>query len=89
MTEFQETLDAMPLPVGEPFIGETLVADGWVYRDIPGRLSFQMWDHLLEVIGKNNYRILIMSKGPDWIRGQLMISPTGMENMKKYSDANK
>lgn len=69
------------LPTEEPIRGETLKADGWVYRDIPGRLSNEIWDHLLDVIGAENFRILGMSVGNDWKRGQLMISPNGMKNL--------
>lgn len=84
-----------PLPPGEPFTGETLRADGWEYRDIPGRLTPEMWDLLLSRIGEGNYRILAMSmgtnaKGEDWVRGQLFISPAGFEQMRrKPTDASK
>lgn len=71
----------LPLPPGEPIKGKTLRADGWVYRDIPGRLSHEMWDHLLDIIGAENFQILGMSVGNDWKRGQLMISPDGMKNL--------
>ena len=84
-SKLQQMLDAMPLPAGEPFPGETLMADGWIYRDIPGLLTFEMWDLLLSYIGEGHYRILAMSivhRDGDWKRGQLLISPTGMENMK-------
>ncbi len=71
----------LPLPPGEPIKGKTLRADGWVYRDIPGRLSHEMWDHLIGIIGVGNFEILAMSIGDDWKRGQLMISPDGMKNL--------
>ena len=73
----------MMMPVGEPIEGETLLADGWVYKDIPGRLSYEMWDHLLDIIGDGNFRVLAMSVGEDWKRGQLMISPNGMKNLEE------
>ena len=71
----------LPLPPGEPIKGETLLADGWVYRDLHKRLSYEMWDRFLADIGTENYRILAMTIGPDWKRGQLMISPDGMKNL--------
>jgi hypothetical protein len=85
-SKLRELLDAMPLPPGEPFPGETLIADGWVYRDIPGIMLPEYWDMLLSAIGEGHYRILAMSRinrdGKEWCRGQLLISPTGMENLR-------
>lgn len=75
------------LPPGEPVKGKTYRADGWVYRDLPRRLSFEMWDHFLSVIGEGNYVILAMSTGPDWKRGQFLISPAGMENMRQHGNS--
>lgn len=72
------------LPSGEPFEGETIMADGWVYRDLPNRLSHEMWDFLIETMGEGNYRILAKSVGPDWKRGQFLISPEGMKNLIAY-----
>lgn len=82
-------LDDPNLPGGEPIEGETFLADGWVYRDMPFRLSHEMWDVFLETLGKGNYRILIMSSTPGWKRGQFLISPKGMENLAAYHTANK
>ena len=85
MTELPEVICS--LPPGEPVEGETLLEDGWVYRDIPGRLSYEAWDLLLSIIGKGNYRVLAMTIGPDWKRGQLMISPEGMKSMITHKPA--
>lgn len=76
----------LPLPLGEPIKGKTLRADGWVYRDIPGRLSLEMWDHLMDVIGAGNCEVLALSIGDDWVRGQLMISPDGMKNLAAFRE---
>lgn len=84
-----EDLAAIGLPPGEPFPGETLVADGWVYRDMAVVMSPEMWNRLLSIIGDGECRILAMSEGVradgPWVRGQLLISPTGMENMTAYA----
>lgn len=80
-----EILAAIPLPPGEPVKGKTYLADGWVYRDLPARLSNEMWDLLISIMGEGNYVILAESRGPDWRRGQFLISPTGMKNMKEHS----
>ncbi len=72
------------LPPGEPIAGKTYLADGWLYRDLPTRLSYEMWDCLLSTIGEGEYVILAMSRGNDWKRGQLLISPDGMENLQRH-----
>lgn len=69
----------------EPIKGKTYMADGWVYKDIPGKLSYEVWDKLLDIFGEDNYAILIMSCGKDWKRGQFLVSPEGMENIRKYT----
>lgn len=60
--------------------------EDWVYRDLPGRLSFEMWNRLLGIMGHGNYMVLAMSQGPDWRRGQFLVSPDGMANLKAYSE---
>lgn len=87
MIELPKVKVICSLPPGEPVEGETLRADGWVYRDLPARLSFEMWDLLLEIMGEGNYRILAMTIGPDFKRGQFMISPDGIANMVAYRAA--
>ena len=77
------------LPPGEPFKGETLMADGWVYHDLPSRFSNEYWDMFIELLGAGNYRILAMSAGPGWKRGQFLISPEGMKNLAAYSAKQK
>lgn len=77
----------MILPDTEPFIGETLIADGWQYRDTPPMLA-HLWDELLSAIGEGNYRLMTLMertyKGEERLfkRGQMLISPTGIENLK-------
>lgn len=87
MSELQDWLDSWPLPEGEPFKGETLRADGWVYRDI-GWMTLPWWNKLWdEIVGPENVRVLVMSsrmiKGDDCRRGQIFISPEGL---KKATD---
>ena len=76
-------LAAIPLPPGEPVKGKTYIADGWVYRDFPRRVTYEVWDQFLAAMGKDNYVILIMSKDNDWKRGQFLISPEGMKNLQQ------
>lgn len=79
------------LPPGEPVKGKTYRADGWVYRDVPIRLSYKMWYRLLEILGEGNYFLLAKSesKNDDWIRGQFLISPQGIESLIEYSTNRK
>jgi hypothetical protein len=76
------------LPPGEPIMGTTYRADGWAYVDPPGRLSPKAWDQFLAIIGEGNYQILAMSSGTHpsdglpFIRGQLLVSPAGWQNME-------
>lgn len=45
--DLQAALDALPMPTSEPFIVETLPADGWVYKDVPTWFSEEYWDKFL------------------------------------------
>ena len=44
----------MNMPTTEPFEGETLLADGWEYRDVPTRMRPDLWDEFLDIIGAGN-----------------------------------
>lgn len=74
------------LPPGEPIAGKTYRADGWAYIDPPGLLSPKRWDQLLLIIGAGQYVILTKSEGIrggiPFVRGQLLVSPAGIENMR-------
>ena len=88
MSKIQALLDAMPLPEGEPFPGKTYIADGWKYRDIP-KLSPQMWDYFTQILGEENFVCLTISEyfHDDELvakRGQILISPVGMENLARH-----
>lgn len=68
-----------------------LKAQGWVYRDAPGKFSAGAWDQTMEIIGEKNCRILALSTGNDdrgvWKRGQILISPQGIENLNAWVKA--
>lgn len=73
----------------EPFPGETLIADGWVYRDLP-RLTQDAFDKFLGILGAENARFMTFARYPDQsVRGQLLMSPAGMDRLKAYSAAVK
>lgn len=43
-------VEVLALPDGEPFPGETLRADGWVYRDLP-RMTPEWFDKFVNAAG--------------------------------------
>lgn len=63
------------------------VAD-WEYVDPPGKFSHEMWKLFLSIYGDGQYLVIISSEGPDWIRGQLLVSPQGIQNMKDWVAKN-
>lgn len=76
------------IPPGEPIPGKTYRADGWAYIDPPGRFSPEAWENFLSLIGEGEYVVLAGSSGTHpsdgkpFVRGQLLVSPSGLENMK-------
>ena len=87
MTDDEKILGAIPLPDGEPFIGETLRADGWEYRDLH-KTTPENLAKLLSIVGKGNYRWLTYAEYnlPDGklVRGQMFVSPQGIANCKAW-----
>lgn len=90
--------DLLPLPEGEPFTGETLRADGWVYRDFP-RMTKDALEKILAIIGEENIRWLTFvnykGKHPETgeviesVRGQCFLSPKAMEALNAYAARSK
>lgn len=77
-------IDATQPPIPEPYKSQ-----GYVYRDIPGKLSPEMWDKLLAIFGEGNYVLLASSESKDpanpWKRGQFFLSPQALENLKAHT----
>ena len=70
---------------------EELETQGWVYRDLP-KMMPEYFDQLVGIIGEENIKWLTFAiyegwgeNGEDLKRGQLMISPAGIENVKQYN----
>lgn len=76
----------MALPDEEPFPGEMLRANGWVYRDMNGWCSAEQWPEFLAAMGEEEYRIIALSQRQKSgeIHAQFFISPKGIENMKAW-----
>lgn len=76
------------IPDTEPFPNETLMADGWEYRDLP-RMTPEFFNQFVELVGKENIRWLSMANYSDGTRrGQLLVSPIGLERARLYSVKN-
>ena len=71
------------LPPGEPIPGKTYRADGWVYRDLP-RMAPEYFEKLVALIGEDNIVWLSRADYGDTQRGQMLVSPAGMENLRAY-----
>ena len=83
MDRLRTLIDAIPLPETEPFIGESLRADGWEYRDLP-RMTREAMLTFTDIVGVANIRWLSFADYGQAVRGQLFISPAGMENMRAH-----
>lgn len=73
-----------------PLDPDAMIAQGWVYRDIPTWFSTQMWEQFRTVMGDENHRIMAFTKatdtdGSDLWRGQFLISPAGMLALASWS----
>jgi hypothetical protein len=77
------------IPQTEPFPSETLIADGWIYRDLP-KMTPEAFDKFMAILGDENARFLTFARyGREAVRGQLLISPSGMSRLKDYSNSRK
>lgn len=61
----------------------------WTYRDLP-KLSVSAFDMFCAIVGEENLRWLTKAEykypnGKVAKRGQVMISPVGMENLRQYA----
>lgn len=68
----------------QSIVPDNLRSKGWVYRDIPGRMSHEMWDLFLSILGEGNYEVVAMTTAQDYKRGQFFLSPQALENLKEY-----
>lgn len=62
---------------------EQLGCPGWHYRDIPW-ITDEYFDKLIDIIGKDNIKCIVSSRRDNAIRGQFLISPEGIENIKEW-----
>lgn len=71
---------------------KSMGVEGWSYRDIPWTLE-SFWDELINVIDPVNIKIITLagreSEQGIYRRGSLLVSPEGMERIRKYAEEKK
>jgi hypothetical protein len=61
-----------------------LIADGWVYRDVPW-CTLEAWDTLMSVPREGSAILLAMSRRPNGdTRGQILYSPEALDDLAAY-----
>lgn len=73
----------------EEAMNEAFKTTGWHYRDI-NWMKVSDFDQMLEIFGEDNYKVIAGTVRDDWEggpfrRGQFLISPQGMENIKEWT----
>lgn len=75
----------------EEAMNEAFKVSGWHYRDIRWTKT-DILKNILSLIGEDNYKIIISSECNNWdnipfSRGQFLISPQGLENIKDWKSS--
>lgn len=86
MTDFA-AINKMFREAEQALVPADLKAKGWIYRDMPGTASPEAWQMLLDIMGENEYQVLISTRGVNkhgekYVRGQFLLSPKAIENLK-------
>ncbi len=73
----------------EEAMNEAFQTTGWFYRDI-NWMTLPYFDEMLEIFGADNYKLITGTVRNDWEggpfrRGQFLISPQGIKNVKEWS----
>lgn len=80
-----ELLDLWADPIAEMARKRFGLADDWRYKDFP-RMRREFWLDLLSILGEDNIKLLTYADyGKDMVRGSMMISPHGFENVAAYN----
>jgi len=73
--------DEMPAADAQETSGVMIREARWQYCDLP-RVSIPVFKQFVAMAGAENIRLLSLTSGPDWKRGQLFISPKGLSNLR-------
>lgn len=71
------------MDAGYAELAESLGKPGWTYRDVP-RMVPELFYKFIEIVGEENLHWLAMSNYGDTLRGQVLISPDGMEILREF-----
>lgn len=74
--------------IAEEYFQDFYNKPGWVYHDLP-RMSPEFFDQFVEIVGQENLLWITFADYGTSKRGQVMISPEGMQNLKEYNDEQK
>ena len=82
------------MKVLEEHYNEFYGVEGWTYRELPYML-FEYWDEILDTVGTHNIQVISGSirqqlhnrEYRSFRRATILISPEGMDNLRKKFDA--
>lgn len=65
-------------------IAEELGKPDWTYKDLP-RMVPELFYTFIEIVGEENLHWVTMANYGDTLRGQVLISPVGMEKLREFN----
>jgi hypothetical protein len=65
-------------------IAEECGKPDWTYKDLP-RMVPELFYTFIEIVGEENLHWITMANYGDTLRGQVLISPVGMEKLEKFN----
>lgn len=68
----------------EQALAKSLGKPDWTYRDLP-RMTRESLDRMIQIIGEEEIYWITFADYGESVRGQLLISPVGMEALRQYS----
>lgn len=73
----------------EDAMNKSFNTDNWHYRDVTWMLE-HFWKQFLNILGDADYNIIACSSRDDWeggtyLRGQFLLSPEALDNIRKYN----
>jgi len=67
-------------------LGASVGKPDWIYRDLP-RMKPELLAEFKEIVGQDNLHWVTFADYGETVRGQILISPAGMERMRAYRPA--
>jgi len=82
--EAREALMSFEWPDFGPDIAKAAGKPDWTYRDQSWMRSSD-WEQFIDIAGEENIALLAATAKGDLMRGQFLISPEGIERVKRHS----